>query len=202
MCWNSTVSLNTFMIGLFAVLFAYFNEIITLYEVLFYMSFISMQLIEYFAWKNLNNKKINKIISYIALTLLIIQIPILLFVYNINYKYIIIFIILLISIYDIMNNNINFSFVKASNGHLQWNWNKLSWLFWILYFGIGSFVLLKNKKYIVYVLLLLTALISYYSYYKNNTYGSVWCWTVNIISFYLIVKVFYKDFCTLDGTIF
>ena len=166
------------------------------------MSLISMQLIEYFAWKNLDNKKINRIISYIALILLIIQVSILLFTYDINYKYIIIFVMLLIAIYNIINNNINFSFVKASNGHLQWNWNKLSWLFWILYFGIGSFALLKNKQYIVFVLLLLTLCLSYYSYFKNNTSGSVWCWTVNIISLYLIVKVFYKDFCTLDGTIF
>ena len=197
----NSISLNTFMVGLFAVSFAYYNGIITLFEVLFYMSIISMQLLEYFAWKNLDNKKINTIISYISLILIIIQLPIALIAYEINYKYIIIFIFLLVAIYDCINNNLKFSFAKASNGHLLWNWNKFSLLFWFLYLVIGSFALLKNKQYIVFVILLITTILTYYSYSKYGTYGSMWCWTVNILSFYLIIKVFYKDFCTLEGTI-
>ena len=58
MCWNETVSLNTFLFSFFAINFAYFNNVINGYEYLFYYSFISMQLLEYFAWKHLNNKKI------------------------------------------------------------------------------------------------------------------------------------------------
>ena len=60
MCWNAKVSLNTFLFSLFGTLFAYFYNVIGKFETLYYVSVISMQLIEYFTWKNLNNHKINK----------------------------------------------------------------------------------------------------------------------------------------------
>ncbi len=66
MCWNATVSLNTFLFSFFAVNFAYFNNVINIYEYLFINSFISMQLIEYFTWKNLNNKNLNRLLSQLG----------------------------------------------------------------------------------------------------------------------------------------
>lgn len=57
MCWNQKVSLNTFLFSLFAASFAYFNNVLNFYTYLYFISFISMQLVEYFAWGNLNNKK-------------------------------------------------------------------------------------------------------------------------------------------------
>ena len=202
MCYNPSVSLNTFMVGLFAVLFAYYNEVITLYEGLFYMSFISIQLVEYFAWNNLNNKKINKIISYITLLILMIQVPLLAIAYNknknVNYIIILIFTIFIIAI-PFRNNDI--SIIKSTNGHLQWNFTKRAGLITTVYLSIIFGVLLYNKQYVLLTILFATCLFSMYSYYKSNTWTSIWCWTANILSIYLVVKVFYKDFCTLEGTI-
>jgi len=202
MCWNSSVSLNTFIIGLFSVLFAYSNNVITFYEALFYMSFISMQLIEYFAWKNLDNKKINKIISCIACILLLIQVPLLGVAYNKNknVNYIIIAIYLFFILLIPFDNSKDYSISKSSNGHLQWNFltNPIGIIIYLL---LIYYILIHNKEHFLFIILLITLLLSLYTNYKSNTWGSVWCWSVNILCLYLIIKVFHKDFCTLKGTI-
>ena len=202
MCWNSTVSLNTFICGLFAVSFAYYNEVITLYECLFYMSFISIQLVEYFAWKNLNNKKINKVVSYCALLLVLLHVPLLALAYNknknVNYIIIALFALFIICV-PFRNNDI--SIVKATNGHLQWNFSKTFGIITSIYLFISACLLLYNKQYVVFTVLAATCVFSMYSYLKSNTWTSMWCWTANILCIYLLVKVFYKDFCTLEGTL-
>ena len=200
MCWNSTVSLNTFMIGLFAVLFAYYNDVVTLYEGLFYLSFFSMQLVEYFAWKNLNNKKRIIIISYIAIILLFVQVPLLALAFNKNktYNYLIILIFSLFILLIPFKNNPPIT--RSQNSHLAWNFVDINVT--IIYLFITFTLLLYNKEYILFIILFITLLFSLYSYYHSSTWGSVWCWTVNILSLYLIVKVFYKDFCTLEGSLF
>ena len=42
MCWNASVSLNTFVLGVFASLFSYFNDDIKILAVIFYLSVIIM----------------------------------------------------------------------------------------------------------------------------------------------------------------
>jgi len=82
MCWNESVSLNTFMFSSFILLLIIYNNLFTQYKIqelnniwvyLFLASFIFMQLIEFFIWRNINNKFYNKLFSIIATLLLIIQ---------------------------------------------------------------------------------------------------------------------------------
>ena len=44
MCWNASVSLNTYIFGLFASLFSYYNGYGNILSVIFYQSFIIIQL--------------------------------------------------------------------------------------------------------------------------------------------------------------
>ncbi len=205
MCWNSTVSLNTFMVGIFAVIFGYYNEVITIYESLLYISFISMQLIEYFTWKNLDNKKINKILSHIGLFAVTMQ-PLLMIlsVYNGPYKTLILMIYLLFisSVILYLYKGIDFSMNKASNGHLAWNWLNFPFIIILIVFIFWFGPLFYNKEFYKLTLYLFIVSVIYYTYHKSHTWGSLWCWIANILSFFLIIRVFYKDFCTLDGPIF
>jgi hypothetical protein len=73
MCWNATVSLNTFLFSFFGINFAYFNNVINIYEYLFCYSFISIQLVEYFTWKHLHNKKLNRLLSQLGLFIIFMQ---------------------------------------------------------------------------------------------------------------------------------
>ena len=196
MCWNETVSLNTFLFSFFAVNFAYFNNVINGYEYLFYYSFISMQLLEYFAWKHLNNKKINRLLSQLGLFLIAMQ-PILFILIPNNLKFNIK--ASLITCYLLfwfgvgMFIYVDFSMVKAANGHLAWNWLNVAPVYifiWLLFLLV---VLLYIKKYILFTIHVIVFLAIYYTYYKTKTWGSLWCWIANIIAVFLIIRTFFKS---------
>ena len=82
MCWNKDVSLNTFLFSGFVLLLIYYNNTYTKYKVaefdriwvyVFFSSFILMQLIEYFVWKNINNAFYNSFYSVLAVLLILFQ---------------------------------------------------------------------------------------------------------------------------------
>ena len=69
MCWNQYVSINTFVFSVFVLLLIMYNnkyspykikELDNIYAYIFLMSFFTMQLIEFFLWRNLDNKELNK----------------------------------------------------------------------------------------------------------------------------------------------
>ena len=196
MCWNSKVSLNTFLFSLFGISFAYFNNVINIYELLYLFSFISMQLVEYFTWENLNNTKINTLLSKIGAFLIFIQIP--LFIqakYTGPYKVGLFGLYILLYFLCIPNFKIDYSMTKASNGHLAWNWlNFPTWIN-ILWLSFIFGILFYEKRYISFIIYFIIISTIYYTYNKTKTWGSLWCWIANIISLRLIAQVFYKDFC-------
>ena len=196
MCWNATVSLNTFLFSFFAVNFAYFNNIINIYECLFFYSFISMQLIEYFTWKDLNNKNLNRLLSQLGFFLIFLQ-PILSILIPNNVKfnvkatlitlYLAFFFLIFISIKN------DFSMAKAPNGHLAWNWLKYPIYIVLLWITFLLVILLYAKKYILFAIYAIIFLAIYYTYYKTNTWGSLWCWIANGLAVVLIIRTFFKS---------
>jgi len=198
MCWNASVSLNTYIFGLFASLFSYYNGISNIYIFIFYQSFISMQLIEYFIWTKAFS---NKLLSQIGLFLIICQpflniiniktlpntIPYLLAAY-------IIFIVILYT-FIVPLNTVIFSTVPSKNGHLSWKW--LDWNIYIIFiwYAFLSIRWIIDRMYPVLTIITALLIITLVLYKDTNTFGSMWCWTANIISFYLIFEVFYKNIC-------
>ena len=133
MCWNASVSLNTYIFGLFASSFAYYNGATDLLGFLLFQSFIIMQLIEYFIWsKTFSNRLLSQIALFAilcqpVLNILKIQkmpklIPYLLVAYF----------IFIIIVYTIITplNTLEFSSVPSKNGHLAWKW--FSWNIYII----------------------------------------------------------------------
>lgn len=196
MCWNSQVSLNTFIFSTFGIAFAYFNRVINIYELLYLLSFTSMQLVEYFTWKNLSNKKLNRILSRIGLFLIFIQIP--LFInakYHGRYKLELIGLYVCLFMLLIPSFKIDYSMSKASNGHLAWNW--LHFPLWVILLWLSFIfgVLYYEKKYFSFMVYIIVISAIYYTYHKTRTWGSLWCWVANIIALKLILQVFFKDLC-------
>jgi hypothetical protein len=193
MCWNQSVSLNTFLLGLFAVSLGLYNNVIDPLDALGAMSFISMQLVEYFAWRNLGNKEVIALLSKVALGLILVQ-PLLVHAGRVKTNIIPLAYIVGVFLF-FTSHKTTFSMHKAANGHLSWSWLPTSPLFivsWLLFFLLPF---LYAKEYLFFVVTSMTALISLYTYYKENTWGSVWCWIANIYSAYLLVKVFGKELC-------
>jgi hypothetical protein len=198
MCWSASVSLNTYILGLFACIFSYMNNRIKLSNLFFYQSFMLMQLIEYFIWKKQFS---NKLLSQIAYILIFSQ-PIfgILLIENIKLKYIslICYIIFLIILFIINPwNSIEFKSIPSSNGHLSWKWLKLSipiLLIWLVFLSLNTII---KKDYLSLIFFNSTAIISYVLFYKTLTWGSLWCWISNFLALYLIGDVFYNDFCSI-----
>jgi len=195
MCWNETVSLNTFLFSFFGMNLAYFNNVIITFNYLYLISFISMQLLEYFTWKHLNNKEINRLLSQLGLFLIFIQ-PILFILSIPNVKYSVktpvLALYILFSLGCFLYFPINYSMEKAPNGHLAWNWLNFPpyiVLTWITFIFI---LLLYAKDYFRFILHTGLFLAIYYTYYKTNTWGSLWCWIANLATIFYIAKVFYK----------
>jgi hypothetical protein len=200
MCWNASVSLNTYIFGLFASSFAYYNGVIDLLGFILYQSILLIQLIEYFIWSKTFS---NRLLSQIALFVVICQpmfniikienrpelIPYILVAY--------ISIVAIVYTFIIPLNTVNFSSVPSKNGHLAWNWldvNIYLILIWYIFISV-RWIIDGIYSYLIIVSLLL--IISIVLYRETNTWGSMWCWVCNILSFYLIFEVFYKDFCKI-----
>jgi len=207
MCWNSTVSLNTFLFSSFILALIIYNNSFTQYKIqelndiwiyLFLASFIFMQLIEFFIWRNINNKFYNNVFSIMATLLIFIQ-PVfsIMIIRNIQMRNILLILYLLLaipfSIYKYLTINIHS--VISESGHLRWNFFEFTpfiliiWLFFLL---IG---LIYEKKWVGVGIGVILACISYYNYKNDNTIESMWCWLVNSIMFYYaFYLLFYLPF--------
>lgn len=203
MCWNASVSINTYIFSVFASLLALVNNgnIITVEGFFLYQSFCTIQLIEYFVWSNTFS---NKILSQLAAALILSQPLFSSFLLN-HYphlkKYLIPIIIayllfLMIFMYIWKPwSKVNFEMSKSENGHLSWKWMKLPLILVIVWLAFFLIPFLITRQYLLFCFTLLTAVITYIFYSKDLTWGSLWCWVANILSFVLVFKVLYKDLC-------
>lgn len=202
MCWNKAVSLNTFLFSMFAVSLALFNNVVSIPDALFFISFSSMQLVEYFVWSNMNNTGINTFLSKIGTLLLIIQPFISLFGIdnlNIRYSMVSLYVLYVIFVYTYIKplNTVDFSTTRAENGHLAWNWLNVPLYSFVIWLAFLVFPTVYAKEYIkLFVCLVLISMI-YYTYIASGTWGSLLCWISNGLAFVFLYKVFYKSHCEL-----
>jgi hypothetical protein len=200
MCWNASVSLNTYIFGLFASSFAYYNGTTDLLGFLLFQSFIIMQLIEYFIWsKTFSNRLLSQIALFAilcqpVLNILKIQkmpklIPYLLVAYF----------IFIIIVYTIITplNTLEFSSVPSKNGHLAWKWFTWNIYIIVIWFAFLSARWVIDEMYLILVFVTIILVVSVILYKETKTWGSMWCWLANAISIYFIVLIFYKDFCKI-----
>jgi len=214
MCWNKDISLNTFLFSSFVLLLIIYNNEYTQYKIteldniwmyLFLVSFILMQLIEYFIWKNINDPVYNNLFSIMATLLLFIQ-PIastMLITNNIvRTNMLLLYLILSIPllIYRLFTKKINSTVSPLK--HLKWNFifydnsiiEKIFYIGWFIFF---LFPLFYQGNTFGLLFGLLTFIIILYNYYKDKTVESMWCWIVNSIMIYyagylLLYLPFYK----------
>ena len=199
MCWNQYVSLNTFMFSIFVLLLIAYNNKYTQYKTplfnnkfvyFFFLSFITMQLIEFFIWRNIDNKKLNNLFSTLGALLLLIQ-PIasllMLKDESLKYKLITLYSIVAVPFFIYQNYDHEMTTVVSKYGHLAWKWNDLfgyNLIIYLLWFTALYFSLIVNKNYepLIYVTILLA--ISYYSFLQDGSEGSLWCWSINSLMIY------------------
>lgn len=206
MCWNEHVSLNTFLFSSFVLLLIIYNNLFTKYKIqelnntfvyIFIASFVFMQLIEFFIWKNINNKFYNNMFSIMATLLLLLQpIASIMIVSNIQLRNILLFLYLLLaipfSIYTFSTKHIHS--VISKSGHLQWKfmYNPIIWITWLFFF-LFSFIYEKMWYGIIFAIVSL--IIAFINYNNDHTLWSMWCWGVNsIMIYYAIYLLIYLPF--------
>ena len=205
MCWNADISLNTFIFGLFSMIFIFITNTYTKYKThtfdnpliyLFLGVIISMQLLEYFAWKNLKNNRINTILSKIISIFVTAQpLLVMIMIKNINMRYGMIGLYFLYHvIYRIYKLNFSpFKFhVSVLNGHLKWEWlyfNGWENINYFIFLGFYVISLLLVDNFILNLFFLSTLMISILFYYKDGTIASMWCWLANLLFLYLLVNI-------------
>jgi branched-subunit amino acid ABC-type transport system permease component len=204
MCWNQYVSLNTFVFSAFVLVLIVYNnkyspykldELNSIYAYFFLMSFFVMQLIEFFLWRNLNNKDLNKLFSNLGAVLLLLQ-PVasltLLKDIELRNKMLTLYIIPAFSYFIYEFTSKDFLTVVSKTGHLKWDWvdvsgNKrillIAWLFFLF------FSIFYNKYYLALVYTVALLIISLYSYLKDGSFGSLWCWSINSLMLFYAIKL-------------
>ena len=208
MCWNTDISINTFIFACMALIFiflasftkyrleAFKNPLVYLF--LFVVALV--QLVEYFLWKNLNNKSMNKLFTQFLQIIIVIQVPILfLMIENTNIKYwgLLFFILFIIFVKWLSMSNTYYStYYRVSigkNGHLSWDWinldNNISKILVFIWLGFYVFATLFIKNIELTIMLLLSLFITLFLYYKDKTFTSIWCWSFNLFLIYFIINI-------------
>jgi hypothetical protein len=188
MCWNAEVSLQSFLVGILAIgLGAYRNTPFPV--LLFALTIVLMQFIEYLVWSGYDNRQASIAaagllwVQPIASILTLPASPIRTMALG-SYG-------LLSLVGGLLGTERDYSMTRAPNGHLAWNWLEKDWktaLSLTVYFIFLLAPLLMTKKFVLLGLALGTLAISLFTYWKDNTWGSMWCWIVNIIAIGSVVK--------------
>lgn len=189
MCWNAEVSLQSFLIGIGAIYFAN-QKGLSFPTTLFSLTIVFMQLIEAIVWTWYDNKTVNFVASIAAALLLWLQpiASILTLESKMSITALQIYIGLTV-LGNLLFMNVGelretYSMSRAPNGHLQWNWLKKDWktaLSLLVYFVFLLGPLAISYQWTILALSLSTLVFSLFSFYKDNTWGSMWCWIVNYI---------------------
>jgi hypothetical protein len=205
MCWSAEVSLNSFVIGLIAIYVGY-KMGIPVKSLLFYSTIVLMQLIEYVVWTHgLTNTDRSAAVNYtasLAASYLLAMQPIAAILSQstkntaITTNLLCVYIIIA-AIYVLYrsNNPPEYKMEKGSDGHLVWKWIGHDYTTYIgltIYFVFlfAPFILTKKVDG-VFAVVLLTLLGSLYSYWRAGTWGSMWCWMINLVVIVVSMEVLF-----------
>jgi hypothetical protein len=157
-----------------------------------------MQLLEYFIWKNLKSPKRNTLLSKLGLLLILSQLYFSIFFAEKVYQSILVatytLFFLSVYLYKYLYNPFVFKTLVSKNGHLSWEWLRFDGkerpLLWI---GLSLYViprlLAKSTPYNVLFIGGITFMIGYILLQKENTYGSMWCWLINVMFLFTLIDI-------------
>jgi hypothetical protein len=196
MCWNPEVSISTYLFSAIPVTLCYIYGLLKLPFFLVFQSFISMQLVEYFLWTYLEDDKLNRYFSILGWTLIFLQpiFSILSIHPSLNsYKYIALLSYLIYILYILFTEKTEFKTVVATNKHLQWKWLDYPLhivLIWLFFFCLQMIISPKKISRYALLFIIVNFSISYYYFEKSKAWGSMWCWSSNLIGLFYYYVLF------------
>lgn len=217
MCWNPDISLNTFFFAILALLFIFLSNTLSKYKsetfenplvYLFLLEVASMQLVEFFLWRNLKNKPLNEQLSKLVSLVVSIQPPTLMLMIpdsTLKYGSLLLYGIFLLVYFEYrrLTNPIHFTTTIGSNGHLIWtclNIKGYEHLFLFVFLLFYSIPLLLINNTLLTLFILFSMVVSLFFYSKYKTFGTMWCWIANLFLLYFIIDILLiKPFYEYNG---
>ena len=179
MCWNPEISITTFAFALASFLAAYYHGYPSKY-LLFFMTFSSMQLVEFFMWLSLRNDRWNTIFSIIGAIVIFLE-PIM--AINIlddgrakTILYVTYCLWAIVFVMWMIERGWDFSTIRGADGHLRWNWLQIPlWVasIWVVYLLVPLFI---AGNYAGFAMASIILAYSVYNYATYGTWGSYWCY--------------------------
>lgn len=183
--------MNTWLLVVFAAVIGWYNGYMSIMNTLFFLSFGIMQLVEYFLW---SYPALNSTFSAVGLGIIVAQ-PLFSILQLPSLQQMAPFLggyaaFLATTAYALMNPtkyDLKMESFVARNGHLRWKWLPDNSP---LFFGLYMILLLAPLWYIRWYIPLAGAIatlaFSMYSYWRDDTWGSMWCWFAALFSFWVI----------------
>jgi hypothetical protein len=199
MCWSAEVSLNTFLLTAFTTFLVWFNGS-SMFLPIVMMAYGIMQLNEYFIWKYLGNPTMNMLLSIAAAVIIALQPLVSLTILHDRHSKVVfacgymLFLFIYIASLLLRDKTHKFQTVVAKNGHLRWMWWKnISYVACYLYLLLLLVPMYLEKEWFTMFSLIVLLIVSMITYGKDGTWTSMWCWMVNMIAIYLLIKMFFYD---------
>jgi hypothetical protein len=208
MCWNATISLNTFVFSASTLAFIAYNNTYTKYKLNEFIanpwlyavivSFVSIQLVEYFLWRSIETRdaKLNRIASIVGSLIIAAQpLAVSMLITNrvVTGIYAIIFAAYILLKYP-GNLDKYSTVVSPTTGSLQWKWNYSSsgidTIQMLGYFAVFFVAAFYVPKYLA-IIVAGTLVVMWWAYRDDErmVWGSKWCWSANILMFYYLAKI-------------
>jgi hypothetical protein len=158
-----------------------------------------MQLIEFFIWKNINNKFYNNIFTVCVLLLLLSQpIASIMIISNIQLRNLLLVLYLSLVIPFIIYNFSSKHILTAvsGSGHLiWWKYFVIHPVGWFVWFSFLLFSFIYEQKWFGLMFALFSLLIAYLNFTNDDSMGSMWCWGINsIMIYYALYLLIYLPF--------
>jgi hypothetical protein len=200
MCWNASVSLYSFLLGSISIGIGSIYGL-SLPLLFFFSTICLMQFVEFIQWSYGSNPSINFYTSIMASILLGLQ-PIAsiltLYPHKIIHTLLFLYILLemssqlLLITYHKKPITDLYRMYPGTNGHLVWNWlqpNFYTIIQLCIYFVFLLLPLIISKNWSFLLFGIITLIVSLYSYLDSNTWGSMWCWIVNLSIIFIGGKI-------------
>jgi hypothetical protein len=204
MCWNAEVSLNTFLFSSVALLIVWYTNTYTQYKTplfdnpLAYVAFfsiISMQLVEFFLWRNLDNLYWNRVFSSIGLVVLFLQ-PLLLLLLVTNPGILLpiwTFVFCIVTVYMLGIQSVAPYTSKDRSHHLTWKWlhfpERIIHTIRAIFLVTIAYALFRLQEYVLLVFGFCMLMYSFYWFYVSKSWASVWCWIINGYFLWILIRL-------------
>lgn len=206
------MSLNTWVLGVFATLFGLANGVIAPMDALFVQVFAGMQLVEFFMWRAIEAGTSTRPASMAGLALILAQPAVSALRLaqtghggrpRLGWAVLAAYVVIT-TIYMTFTHPTRFESEVGASGHLRWLWASSSSKTSASTYAVAAWataliaplVLMRGGwNHACAALAVLTLLASCWFFWRDGTWGSVWCWVVNAVSLGIIAAVFVKETC-------